>query len=89
MACCQGQDFDRMFDARRARRNMRAYSKRGARGATRQLLDAVRASMRERGTADFTHLDIGGGVGVPQHGRFSAGAVLTLMEVRGCSGYCK
>ena len=77
MACCQGQDFDRMFDARRARRDMRAYSKRGARGATRRLLDAVQASMRERGTTGFTHLDIGGGVGVLQHELARDGAVQT------------
>ena len=77
MACCQGQDFDRMFDARRARKDMRAYRKRGARGATRRLLDAVRASMRETGTADFTHLDIGGGVGVLQHELARDGAVQT------------
>jgi magnesium-protoporphyrin O-methyltransferase len=66
-----------MFDARRARKDMRAYSKRGARGATRRLLDAIRASMRERGTGDFTHLDIGGGVGVLQHELASDGAVQT------------
>lgn len=77
MACCQGQDFDRMFDARRAQRDMRAYSKRGARGATRRLLAAVRASMRERGTADFTHLDVGGGVGVLQHELARDGAIQT------------
>jgi magnesium-protoporphyrin O-methyltransferase len=56
-----------MFDARRARKDLRAYSKHGARGATRQLLDAVRAALRKAGTAQFTHLDIGGGVGVLQH----------------------
>ena len=66
-----------MFDSRRARRDMRAYSKRGARGATRRLLDAVRASMRERRTGDFTHLDIGGGVGVLQHELARDGAVRT------------
>lgn len=77
MACCQGQDFDRMFDARRARKDMRAYRKHGARGATRRLLDAVRASMRERGMVDFTHLDIGGGVGVLQHELAQDGAVET------------
>ena len=77
MACCQGQDFDRMFDARRARKDMRAYCKRGARGATRRLLDAVRVSMRERGMVDFTHLDIGGGVGVLQHELARDGAVQT------------
>ena len=77
MACCQGQDFDRMFDARRARKEMRAYRKRGARGATRRLLDAVRASIRERGIVDFTHLDIGGGVGVLQYELARDGAVQT------------
>ena len=66
-----------MFDGRRARRDMRAYRKRGARGATRRLLNAVRASMRERGTGDFTHLDIGGGVGVLQHELARDGAVRT------------
>jgi 2-polyprenyl-3-methyl-5-hydroxy-6-metoxy-1,4-benzoquinol methylase len=77
MPCCQGQDFDRMFDARRARKDLRTYSKRGARGATRRLLDAVRASVRARATADFTHLDIGGGVGVLQHELARDGAVHT------------
>ena len=66
-----------MFDASRARKDMRAYSKRGARGATRRLLDAVRASIREKGTADFTHLDIGGGVGVLQHELARDGSVQT------------
>ena len=77
MPCCQGQDFDRMFDARRARKDLRTYSKRGARGSTRRLLDAVRVSVRERGTAGFTHLDIGGGVGVLQHELAREGAVHT------------
>ena len=77
MPCCQGQDFDRMFNARRARKDLRAYRKRGARGATRRLLDAVRASLRERDTVNFTHLDIGGGVGVLQHELARDGAVHT------------
>lgn len=77
MPCCQGQDFDRMFDARRARKDLRTYNRRGARGATRRLLDAVLASVRARGTADFTHLDIGGGVGVLQHELARFGAVHT------------
>ena len=77
MPCCQGQDFDRMFDAKRARKDMRAYRKRGPHGATRRLLDAVRASIRERGIAAFTHLDIGGGVGVLQHELARDGAVQT------------
>jgi magnesium-protoporphyrin O-methyltransferase len=64
-----------MFDARRARKDLRAYSKRGARGASRRLLDAVLAALRERGTPEFTHLDIGGGVGVIQHELARNGAV--------------
>jgi magnesium-protoporphyrin O-methyltransferase len=70
-----------MFDARRARKDLRAYSKRGARGATCRLLDAVRACVREAGTAAFTHLDIGGGVGVLQHELARDGAVhLTAVD---------
>jgi magnesium-protoporphyrin O-methyltransferase len=66
-----------MFDARRARKDLRIYSNRGPRGATRRLLDAVLSSVRERGTAHFTHLDIGGGVGVLQHELARNGAVHT------------
>jgi 2-polyprenyl-3-methyl-5-hydroxy-6-metoxy-1,4-benzoquinol methylase len=77
MPCCQGQDFDSMFDARRARKELRTYSRRGARGATRRLLDGLLASMRERRMANFTHLDIGGGVGVLQHELARDGAVHT------------
>jgi magnesium-protoporphyrin O-methyltransferase len=66
-----------MFDARRARRDLRAYSKRGAAGPTRRLMQAVLASIRERGMTAFTHLDIGGGVGVLQHELARAGAVHT------------
>jgi magnesium-protoporphyrin O-methyltransferase len=66
-----------MFDARRARKDLRNYARRGARGPTRRLLDAVLASTRERGTASFTHLDIGGGVGVLQHELARDGAVHT------------
>ena len=77
MPCCHGQDFDGMFDAGRARKDLRAYTKRGARGPTRRLLDAILASRREPGTASFTHLDIGGGVGVLQHELARNGAVHT------------
>jgi len=66
-----------MFDARRARKDLRRYRKHGARGATRRLLGAIRASLRERGMVNFTHLDIGGGVGVLQHELEREGAVHT------------
>jgi 2-polyprenyl-3-methyl-5-hydroxy-6-metoxy-1,4-benzoquinol methylase len=77
MPCCQGQDFDRMFDAPRARKDLRAYVTHGPRGATRRLLDAVRSFVRQTGMAEFTHLDIGGGVGVLQHELARDGAVHT------------
>ena len=77
MPCCRGQDFDGMFDAGRARKDLRRYTRHGVRGPTRRLLDAILASLRERGTATFTHLDIGGGVGVLQHELARDGAVHT------------
>ena len=77
MPCCKGQDYDRMFDARTANKELRAYEKRGARGATRRLLEAVRESLRASGSADFTHLDIGGGVGVLRHELVESGATRT------------
>lgn len=77
MPCCKGQNYDRMFDARTATKELRAYEKRGARGATRRLLDALRASLRASGTENFTHLDIGGGVGVLQHELAESGATQT------------
>ena len=77
MPCCKGQDYDRMFDARTAHKELRAYEKRGARGATRRLLEAVRESLRDSGSTEFTHLDIGGGVGVLQHELAEIGATRT------------
>jgi hypothetical protein len=71
MACCQGQDYDRMFDAKQARKDLRAYQKKGPRGATRRLLAALSARLED----GFSLLDIGGGVGVVQHELARAGAV--------------
>ena len=77
MPCCQGQDYDQAFDAKGARKELRGYEKRGARGETRRLLEAVRDVLRARGDAEFTHLDIGGGVGVLQHELVADGATRT------------
>ena len=77
MPCCKGQNYDRMFDARTANKELRAYEKRGARGATRRLLDALHASLRASGSDSFTHLDIGGGIGVLQHELAGSGATRT------------
>jgi SAM-dependent methyltransferase len=57
--CCQ-TDYDALFDDRAARRELSDYRRRGARGTTAQLLDAIRGE----GVIGASVLDIGGGVGV-------------------------
>lgn len=75
MPCCQGQDYDEMFDANNARKELRRYERRGPGGETRRLLDALRPLLVD--TPGFSHLDIGGGVGVLQHELAEAGAATT------------
>lgn len=70
MPCCQGQNYDRLFDSRAATRELKAYHRKGPAGATRRLLRAVQASGERTGSL----LDIGGGVGVLQHELARAGA---------------
>lgn len=57
--CCQ-TDYDALFDDRAARRELSDYRRRGARGTTSRLLDAI----RREGVVGASVLDIGGGVGV-------------------------
>ena len=71
--CCKGQAYDRMFDAKTARKQLRAYRKKGPRGATKRLLAAVQRTLPEA----FTHLDIGGGIGVLQHELAARGSTRT------------
>jgi hypothetical protein len=68
------QGHARLQQARRARR----YSPTAERRA------GIHAG---RGTADFTPLDVGGGVGVLQRGKFSPGAGPTLTGGSCCSAY--
>jgi magnesium-protoporphyrin O-methyltransferase len=67
--CCR-PDYDALFDARSARRQLEAYRRKGAEGTTRRLLDAIRAE----GIAGASVLDIGGGVGVIGMELLDAGA---------------
>jgi SAM-dependent methyltransferase len=67
--CCDA-DYDAMFDARTARRDLAAYHRSGATGSTGRLIDAIKAA----GVNGATVLDIGGGVGVVGFELMAAGA---------------
>jgi len=60
MPCCHGQNYDSLFGAKNARKELRAYRKKGPRGATARLLQVVQALSPRNSSL----LDIGGGVGV-------------------------
>jgi hypothetical protein len=70
MSCCRGQDYDRQFGGKAVRKELRAYRRRGPRGATGRLLRLVKAAA----TQSPSLLDIGGGVGVIPQELLKAGA---------------
>jgi magnesium-protoporphyrin O-methyltransferase len=68
-SCCDA-DYDAMFDARSAHRQLAAYRRSGPMGSTRRLIDAIQAA----GADGQTVLDIGGGVEVVGFELLAAGA---------------
>lgn len=75
-SCCQ-TDYDALFDDRAARRELAEYRRRGARGNTARLVNAIRGE----GVEGASVLDIGGGVGVIGAELLSAGAAsLTAVD---------
>lgn len=68
-ACCD-VDYDAMFDARSARRELTEYRRSGPTGSTRRLIDSLKAG----GVEGASILDIGGGVGVVGFELLAAGA---------------
>ena len=77
--CCT-TDYDTLFDDRAARRELSDYRRRGARGTTARLLDAIRGE----GVIGASVLDIGGGVGVIGAELLSSGASsLTNVDASG------
>ena len=60
MPCAHCIDIEKEFDHRTAARDLKRYRRRGPRKTTRMLLQALRHRLPER----FSHLDIGGGVGM-------------------------
>lgn len=79
--CCRNPDFDRMFDEPMVRRDLADYRHRGAQGATRDLIEAIRADGADA-LQGAELLDIGGGVGIIGHELVASGASrLTAVEL--------
>ena len=83
MPCCRGQNYDRFFDAEMARKDLRRYQKRGARGATARLLEELVA----RAGDSESLLDIGGGVGVIHQEMLKAGSTRRVTSVDASTAY--
>jgi predicted TPR repeat methyltransferase len=79
--CCQ-TDYDALFDDRAARRELSDYRRRGARGTTARLIEAIRGE----GIEGASVLDIGGGVGVIGAELLGAGAA-SLIDVDASQPY--
>jgi SAM-dependent methyltransferase len=67
--CC-GQDFERLFDAREAARDLRAWEEEGLPDSTAELIDVLRTE----GIEGATVLDVGAGVGMVHLELLAAGA---------------
>ena len=70
MTCAHCCDAEKLFNDRRAKRELRKYRRKGPDKSTRLLLDALLGAE----TAGSSLLDIGGGVGAIQHASARAGA---------------
>jgi magnesium-protoporphyrin O-methyltransferase len=79
--CC-GQDFERIFDAREAERDLRSWQQDGLPNSTAELITALRAG----GVEDARLVDIGAGVGMVHLELLSAGAASAL-DVDASSAY--
>lgn len=79
--CC-GHDFERVFDAREAERDLRSWHEDGLPNSTAELIDALRAA----GVEGASLLDIGAGVGMVHLELLAAGAA-TATDVDASSAY--
>jgi magnesium-protoporphyrin O-methyltransferase len=79
--CC-GQDFERVFDAREAERDLRSWQEDGLPNSTAELIAALRAG----GVEGARLMDIGAGVGMVHLELLSAGAA-SAVDVDGSSAY--
>ncbi len=74
MEGCDGCCYDEAFDDRHARQRLAEYRRRGARGSTRRLIDALAAGDAKGATV----LDIGGGIGAVHLGLLARGAARAI-----------
>ena len=79
---CRDQDFERRFDAREAAHDLDQWRRGALPAATRELIDALRAT----GVEGATLLDIGAGVGVIHLELLEAGAA-SAVDVDASSAY--
>ena len=79
--CC-GQDFERVFDADEAERDLRSWQEDGLPNSTAELIDALRAA----GVEGASLLDIGAGVGMVHLELLAAGAA-NATDVDASSAY--
>lgn len=79
--CC-GQDFERVFDAREAERDLRSWQEDGLPNSTAELIDALRTA----GVEGASLLDIGAGVGMVHLELLAAGAT-SATDVDASSAY--
>lgn len=84
MECNQCEGIENSMGDRMANFDLKRYRKKGAEGATKVLLDALKAE----GVEDMRLLDIGGGVGAIQHALLQAG-VSHATSVDSSSSYLK
>ena len=88
MTCAQCQGIDQLFDAKRARSQLRKFRRKGADRTTRMLIEDVRAATPPRGNGGSPSalLDIGAGVGAIHHALLDHG-VERAVHVDASSAY--
>ncbi len=82
MGCCQCQGIEKIFDEKKARRELKKYHKKGPAKTTRLLLDAI----KKVGIKGLNFLDIGGGIGAIQYDLLNEG-VLKGTSIDASSAY--
>jgi magnesium-protoporphyrin O-methyltransferase len=70
MSDCCTPNYDSVFSANRAKKDLKRFRRKGPDQGTRLLIDALRSA----GVRDKTLLDIGGGIGAIDHELLDAGA---------------